>query len=362
MVSYSAGKAARPDRPFAASLAASPESNAHMACDRVNVNGRPCVWWGSQCIISAQCTMKEGKCQGDCMSCGAYGCVPRGRQCPTGCEQFNEKGRCNQYMASNGINCHWDTGRGICTYAVGETPLGQLRTEPSAIGGSASPAPSPLDLLTMMRKNILANRPSRLPDGTSISSEQMTNLGFASLRTANTPIANSVASPGDSRLGADSLDDDDPTQVADGQRDPASSKTTDGSPSSTSTGNNGNGSNASNKSSTNNGGGGDNGGGGGNGPLDASLQQSSTSGSIKLWGALCGVAVAIVAVAGIAFLVVQQRMRARRELLAEQRNAEMHNVHPEHRRESLLPYVQHALETSDLAQPEPSTTTAGHAS
>ncbi|KAI9591390.1 hypothetical protein BDF19DRAFT_426361 [Syncephalis fuscata] len=86
---------------------------------------------------------------------------------------------------------------------------------------------------------------------------------------------------------------------------------------------------------------------------DGNMLQTSSSGSIKIWGAFCGVAVALVAIAGIAFLVVQQRMRARRELLAEQRNAEMHNVHPEHRRESLLPYVQNVLGSNNAIQPPP---------
>ncbi|KAI9591389.1 hypothetical protein BDF19DRAFT_426360 [Syncephalis fuscata] len=106
------------------------------ACDRIQVNGNKCVWWGSQCIPNVQCSMVNGQCSDDCNLCGVYGCVPRGNKCPQACEAFTNTNNCNQHLASNGINCQWNTQRNMCGYAVGATPLDQLQFSPSAIGGS----------------------------------------------------------------------------------------------------------------------------------------------------------------------------------------------------------------------------------
>ncbi|KAI8057258.1 hypothetical protein BDF22DRAFT_653274 [Syncephalis plumigaleata] len=348
---------AQRDKLFATSSAASKAFNVHTACDRVKVNGNQCVWWGSQCIPNVQCSMKEGKCSDDCNLCGGFGCVPRGQQCPTGCEQFTAKDRCNRYVASNGINCFWNPSHNICVYAKSSTVLGELQHEPSAIGGTASPEPPPLDILLAIRRNLLAKRPSLLPDGERILPAQMETLEQAAASNsdnggdAGRPTSNSIATTGNDRLGAEQSGDNaqSNSNASNGNRSSGTRTSKDNTPTAVSATQPASATSTSDGNDPNN---------NNNGAMDASLQQSTISGSIKLWVALCGVAVALVAVAGIAFLVVQQRMRARRELLAEQRNAEMHNIHPEHRRESLLPYVQNALRADDMVQTPPTAATA----
>jgi hypothetical protein len=226
--------------------------------------------------------------------------------------------------------------------------LGQLQNEPGAIGGTASPAPSPLDILKAIRRNVISNRPSLLPDGVPISPDQIGALGKMANSDTGPPVINNVATAAREQLGADqSSGTAQSNSDASNSNNPSGSKVNSNTPTAVSA------TQPSSPKSTNDGNNTN------TGALDASLQQSTVSSSIKLWVALCGVAVALVAVAGIAFLVVQQRMRARRELLAEQRNAEMHNVHPEHRRESLLPYVKNALKADDMIQPPPAAAT-GH--
>ncbi|RKP07388.1 hypothetical protein THASP1DRAFT_24461 [Thamnocephalis sphaerospora] len=248
-----------------------------------------CAWWGTQCVRDVSCSMQNQQCSEGCMSCGGFGCVPQSRSCPAPCENIRSPAGCN-VLASNSIGCSWDHSINACGYSFNGQQLRLLPLMPSPIGGLMPPPLSPSKLAGPLNMGPPASTTAKSPSGTSNN---------AAAQRPSVPAPDTASSPS-----------------------PA----------------------AANPNGNANGGGSSDGAAKATGnPMDANAIRTTTDSSNKLSGALIGGCVAIVAVAGIAFLVVQQRLRARREMLNEQRSAEMHDVHPQHTRESLLPFVQRAL-------------------
>jgi hypothetical protein len=302
-------------------------ANTREACTAMS----GCAWWSGQCVVDAYCIMRNGACSQGCMLCGGFGCVAQARSCPTNCPIHRTPSECHG-TASNGINCAWSEEAGTCHYYFLGHSLFIHDQVPEAIGGllpvRVPPSQMAEWLASMTGQPTNGNGGSRsdgsLSDGKDRSNGRGSTNGegrsdsggqTTTPRPANAENTDSPRSGIDQPTPESKETTDTPTsdENKDGTNDDETSETDHGE------------NNTTNESQ------------------DANTMHAVSEGSNKFWGAFFGIGIGLLAAAGIIFLVVQQRLHARREQLAEQRNAEMHDVQPRHTRESLLPFVQRAL-------------------